>query len=99
MDKNIDPLILEHERAHVNQYHWVDLLLVELAFMALWFNPLMMLYRRAIKLQHEYLADAHTVEHGAQLEQYLNCMLAHIHLENTHHIVNQFYSKSKKELV
>jgi len=97
--KQIDPFVLEHERAHVNQYHWVDLLFIELASMAIWFNPLMMLYRRAIKLQHEYLADAHTVERGAQLEQYLNCLLTQIQPENAHHPINQFYSKSIKKRI
>ncbi|MDR2936941.1 MAG: hypothetical protein LBU80_06335 [Rikenellaceae bacterium] len=51
-------MILEHEKVHVGQRHWNDLLLVETATLVLWFNPVVFLYKRSFKLQHEHLADA-----------------------------------------
>ena len=53
----IDPQIICHERAHVDQLHSVDIIIVELLQIVCWFNPLIPLYRRAIQLNHEFLAD------------------------------------------
>ncbi|AYA38143.1 TonB family protein [Hymenobacter oligotrophus] len=50
--------VLMHELAHVRQGHSADRLWLELWRAALWFNPLMHLYLRALELTHEYLADA-----------------------------------------
>ena len=94
-----DPLILTHEKTHVNQLHWVDLILIEVISIVLWFNPVMILYRRAIKLQHEYLADSSTLASGIHIQQYLNCLLAQVQFENSHGPINQFYSKSIKNRI
>ncbi len=97
--QKVDPLIVEHERAHVTQCHWVDLLLLEMVIILLWFNPFMLLYRRAIKLQHEYLADAHIVEQGVSLEDYLNCLLIQTQQASVPFLTNSFYSKSIKQRI
>ncbi|HPR31710.1 MAG TPA: carboxypeptidase-like regulatory domain-containing protein [Prolixibacteraceae bacterium] len=56
-----DPLVLNtivaHEKVHIDQCHWADLLLLELARALQWFNPLMHVYRKAMMENHEYLAD------------------------------------------
>lgn len=50
-------LILEHELAHVKQRHWIDLLLGQILCILQWANPFAWLYLRAIKQNHEFLAD------------------------------------------
>jgi TonB family protein len=50
--------MLAHERAHAHDWHSMDVLLVELLCVALWFHPLAHWYRRALRTVHEYLADA-----------------------------------------
>ena len=50
-------LLIAHESAHVLQKHSLDILLVELIHCLYWFNPLLILYKKAIRLNHEYLAD------------------------------------------
>jgi beta-lactamase regulating signal transducer with metallopeptidase domain len=96
----IDPLILEHEKIHVRQRHWVDLILIELATMVLWFNPVIFLYRKALKMQHEYIADACVIKNtGISLEKYLQCMLKQIQFENAAASTSHFYSKSIKKRV
>ncbi|MCU0451624.1 MAG: hypothetical protein MUC97_17565, partial [Bernardetiaceae bacterium] len=50
--------VLAHELAHLQGRHSLDLLLAELWRAALWFHPVAHLYVRALKDQHEYLADA-----------------------------------------
>ena len=49
--------IMIHELVHIRQKHWFDLLLVELLCMMQWFNPLVWIYIRFIRQNHEYLAD------------------------------------------
>ena len=49
--------IVNHELVHIRQRHWFDLVLVEMLCMLQWFNPLVWIYFRFIRQNHEYLAD------------------------------------------
>lgn len=49
--------LIGHEAVHVRRHHSFDLLLCELAKVALWFNPLVWFYQRELKRVHEYEAD------------------------------------------
>src|SRR5690606_8580264 len=66
----IDSNILKHEAVHGKQWHSVDVLFIELIQVFFWFNPLIFLYKEAIKLNHEYLADAAVLAGGANLYNY-----------------------------
>jgi TonB family protein len=50
--------ILRHERAHIQDGHTADVLLLELLGVVFWFSPPLYFYRRALRLVHEYIADA-----------------------------------------
>jgi murein DD-endopeptidase MepM/ murein hydrolase activator NlpD len=96
-----NPLIIEHEKIHVLHYHWIDLLFVEIASLLLWFNPLMIFYKKAIKVQHEYLADAYTIANGNSIDAYLTCMLQTIQHENSLEPISPFYYSNtfKKRII
>lgn len=49
--------ILRHEEEHVKQKHSLDILYFEVLKIFMWFNPVIYLYRQAISVVHEYLAD------------------------------------------
>ena len=49
--------ILTHEKIHVVQKHTCDILFVEILQVAFWFNPLFILLKKSIRLNHEFLAD------------------------------------------
>lgn len=49
--------ILLHEKAHIDQKHFIDLLLAELFLAFQWFNPAAWLLRKSIAENHEFLAD------------------------------------------
>ncbi len=49
--------IIAHEKVHIQERHWVDLLIVELLTVVFWINPIVWLYEKSIKQNHEYLAD------------------------------------------
>jgi bla regulator protein BlaR1 len=65
--------VLTHELVHVRQYHSLDILLVEVLLCVGWFNPLLYWLKRAMQLNHEFLADEavnqqyHNVPHYQRL--------------------------------
>jgi N-acetylmuramoyl-L-alanine amidase len=95
----VSPLILAHEQVHVSHKHWIDLLLVEIASIVLWFNPIMVFYRWSIKVQHEYAADAYVLRKVSSLETYLDCIVFHLHQNSFAGPVNHFYSKHIKQRI
>lgn len=56
--------IIVHEEIHIRQRHYIDLLLVELLTVFQWFNPVVWLYEKSIKENHEYLADKGVISRG-----------------------------------
>jgi hypothetical protein len=62
--------VLAHEKVHIRERHWADLLMLEVVRTLQWFNPLILLYRRAMMQNHEYLADAGTIERGVSARTY-----------------------------
>ena len=50
--------ILAHELAHVRRRHSLDILLLELLQVLLWFHPLIPIIKKSIRNVHEYQADA-----------------------------------------
>lgn len=53
---------ISHEQVHSQQGHTVDWLLVRLVSALFWYNPLMPYWRRAIALNHEYIADSQSIK-------------------------------------
>jgi len=49
--------MLTHEMEHVRQGHSVDVMILELLTIFLWFNPFFWLLKRSIRENHEFLAD------------------------------------------
>jgi bla regulator protein blaR1 len=54
---SIESEIITHELAHIHQKHSWDLLAIEILRCMFWFNPILLLYKKAIQLNHEFLAD------------------------------------------
>lgn len=91
--------ILEHEAAHVRQYHWIDLLFVELVSIILWFNPVMILYKRSLKQQHEYLADQTAIRSGIGIGEYLISIKRQMELTIPSPLTSEFYFLSIKNRI
>lgn len=53
----IENEILDHEMTHVRQKHTWDILMIEVLKIIFWFNPIFILYKKSIQLNHEFLAD------------------------------------------
>jgi bla regulator protein blaR1 len=53
----IEDEILLYESTHVRQRHSLDIIGLELMSIVFWFNPVLIFYKKAIQLNHEFLAD------------------------------------------
>jgi TonB family protein len=57
----IEKEILCHELAHIKQGHTADILFIEFITIYAWINPMLYLYKIAIQLNHEFLADEYVI--------------------------------------
>jgi len=62
--------IISHEMVHIRQYHSVDIVLIELVTIFLWFNPFVWPYKKSLKQTHEYLADDGVIAQGCNAAKY-----------------------------
>lgn len=62
--------IIAHEKVHIREHHWADLLVIELLTVIFWFNPVVWWYGRAIRQNHEYLADRGVLAQGCSVGRY-----------------------------
>jgi TonB family protein len=62
--------IIAHEKVHIQQWHSLDLMLLEIITIIQWFNPFIWMYRHAVKTLHEYLADEGVLHSGVDVKVY-----------------------------
>ena len=74
----IDRELLDHELEHIKQSHTIDIMLIELLKIFYWFNPVHVLYDRAIRINHEYLADNEVIRDRYDIESYSDKLLGFI---------------------
>ncbi len=67
--------LMAHEEAHIKQKHSLDVLFIEVLQILFWFNPLIILYKKAIKLNHEFLADQAVNEQFESVSAYQSLLL------------------------
>jgi TonB family protein len=67
--------MLEHERQHILQGHSVDVLVLEVIAVLQWFNPFFWLFRRALRENHEFLADQAVLSHGTAPSRYKQILI------------------------
>ena len=69
-DAEANPVILQHEKAHIQKKHTLDILLFTVVTLVHWFNPLVWITLSELKLLHEYEADDAVLNHGIDATQY-----------------------------
>jgi TonB family protein len=67
--------ILIHEKAHIRQLHFIDLIILELTMLLTWFNPFTWLLVYLVKENHEHLADRMALEEGVDSTDYRTQLL------------------------
>jgi len=95
-----DIIILQHEQAHVRQFHWIDLLVAEITSIILWFNPVVLLLKHELRLQHEFLADRSVMASGVSFEDYAQCLVKHMSSDGiTFNVTSPLFSNSSKKRI
>jgi beta-lactamase regulating signal transducer with metallopeptidase domain len=91
--------IFIHEKAHIEQGHYFDLLLTELILIIQWFNPFMWLYASAIKENHEFLADNAVISQHSDKPAYQILLVNQAIGITTACLANNFYSSLKNRIL
>jgi hypothetical protein len=68
-------VIMKHEMVHVDQYHTLDSLFVELFGIVFWFNPMVNYLKMSLKEIHEYAVDERLAGHGEGKKAYAQLLL------------------------
>lgn len=90
--------IMEHESAHIRQWHSIDLFIAEVIRIVFWFNPLVWLYGKALRNVHEYLADA-AVLRQANRKVYGHLLVRQALLGSNHTLVHNFSPAQLKKRI
>ena len=67
--------MITHELEHIKQGHSFDVIILELLTAFQWFNPFMWMLRRAIRENHEFLADKAVLTSGVSRGYYKKLLL------------------------
>ena len=99
-NKNIEDELFAHEMVHVNQKHTLDILFIEFLKALFWFHPLFYLYKKAIQLNHEFLADEEIVNTYNNVPYYQNLLLHKSNGNTTIYLASNLnYLITKKRLL
>jgi hypothetical protein len=74
-NRKIEGELFAHELTHVRQKHTLDVLFIELLKTLFWFNPILIFYKKAIQLNHEFLADEKVVKSYNNVPFYQSLLL------------------------
>jgi TonB family protein len=85
--------IIDHEIIHIQQFHSLDVILMEVMKAICWFNPLAWFLRNEIQDLHEFLADREVVKNTD--EAMYNSLLAKMTLTKAHLSLGHHFNKSK----
>ncbi|WP_239106989.1 M56 family metallopeptidase [Flavobacterium macrobrachii] len=97
--RNIEDELYTHELVHVNQKHTLDILFIETLKTIFWFNPLFYFYKKAIQLNHEFLADEEVVKSCDNVPFYQTLLLQKTSINHVFLTSNLNYLVTKKRLI
>jgi beta-lactamase regulating signal transducer with metallopeptidase domain len=96
---NIEEELFTHELTHVTQKHTFDILLIELLQAVFWINPLFIFLKKAIQLNHEFLADENVIIKHKNTFHYQYLLLNKASWNNEYYLASNLnYSLTKKRL-
>lgn len=92
--------LIAHEKAHLEQKHTWDILFAEALRVVFWINPIIPYFIKAIKLNHEFLADEAVNNQFGEVSNYQNLLLEFASNKQTVPLASNInYQITKKRLV
>ncbi|MDR6969229.1 beta-lactamase regulating signal transducer with metallopeptidase domain [Flavobacterium arsenatis] len=99
-NRKIEDELYTHELTHVRQKHTLDILFIEILKTIFWFNPILIFYKKAIQLNHEFLADEKVVKSYNNVPFYQNLLLEKATWNNTFYLASNLnFLVTKKRLI
>ena len=99
-NREIEAELYTHELTHVTQKHTLDILFIELLKTIFWFNPIFIFYKKAIQLNHEFLADEKVVNAYNNVPFYQSLLLSKANENQTFYLASNLnYLITKKRLL
>jgi len=90
--------IIKHEKVHAKQYHSIDVLIVEILCALFWWNPIVWLLRKEMRMNLEYIVDNNILMDGIDVKVY-QYHLVKLSFGKTTAVVNNFnVSQLKKRI-
>ena len=97
IDDNEAKEIVNHELVHINQKHWLDLMLTEILRIFQWMNPFAWIYTGFIRVNHEYMADKGALQSNSDPAYYRAALLNQLFRSPVLSLSHSFnYSLNKK---
>ena len=99
IEGNIEEELFTHELTHVIQKHTIDVLIIEFIQAIFWINPLFIFTKKAIQLNHEFLADETVINQHKNTFHYQHLLLNKAAWNNEYYLASNLnYSLTKKRL-
>jgi len=99
-NRQIEQELFTHEIAHVKQRHTLDVILIEILKTLFWFNPIFIFYKKAIQLNHEFLADENVIAAHNDVYLYQNLLLNKLTISQPIYLTSNLnFLSTKKRLI
>jgi beta-lactamase regulating signal transducer with metallopeptidase domain len=98
--RNIEAELYAHELTHVRQMHTLDILFIEILKTIFWFNPIFIFYKKAIQLNHEFLADEFVIQSYENIPFYQSLLISKASVSQPLYLVSNLnFLVTKKRLL
>ncbi len=93
--------IIRHEENHLNYFHSIDIIFIEIVRVIQWFNPIIYLYGRSLRAIHEYQADAGCINTDMPVGNYQRILLNQVFKSKIFTVTNSFSNPTliKKRMI
>lgn len=99
-NRQIEQELFTHEIAHVKQKHTLDVIFIEILKTLFWFNPIFIFYKKAIQLNHEFLADENVISAHNDVYLYQNLLLNKLNISQPIYLTSNLnFLSTKKRLI
>lgn len=82
--------IIEHEKAHSQLFHSLDIVIIKIFQSVFWFNPLVFIIERELRLQHEYEVDQWVLRKHHNILDYQQILLNQVFHTEFNLVTNNF---------
>lgn len=91
--------IIIHEQIHAKGWHSIDMLIMELSLILLWWNPLFWMMKRDVVINLEYIADNRVLDEGINKLDYQYNLLDITYNNYSIQLVNNFNISQLKQRI